>query len=109
METNFKVDVPSFALGYSAGKKKGGSGGSMELNIAYGNTAPEDTTKMWCKTSQADGVDFLPVDRFDSLPAISKSIVIGATVVVDNKIYIVSPGTSNSSYGLQSGRTGFDP
>ncbi len=24
METNFKVDVPSFALGYSAGKKKGG-------------------------------------------------------------------------------------
>lgn len=27
METNFKVDVPSFALGYSAGRKKGGSGG----------------------------------------------------------------------------------
>ncbi len=26
METNFKVDVPSFALGYSAGKKKGGGG-----------------------------------------------------------------------------------
>lgn len=24
METNFKVDMPSFALGYSAGKKKGG-------------------------------------------------------------------------------------
>ncbi|MBQ5725034.1 MAG: hypothetical protein IIV80_02650 [Clostridia bacterium] len=26
METNFKVDMPSFALGYSAGKKKGGGG-----------------------------------------------------------------------------------
>ena len=73
--------------------------GGAELNIAYGDTPPEDTTKMWCKTSQADGVDILPVDRFDSLPALSKSIVIGATVVVDNKIYIVSPGTSNSGLG----------
>ena len=56
METNFKVDVPSFALGYSAGKKKGGSGGGAELNIAYGDTAPEDTTKLWVKTDGADGV-----------------------------------------------------
>lgn len=28
METNFKVDMPSFALGYSAGRKKGGGGES---------------------------------------------------------------------------------
>ncbi len=97
METNFKVDVPSFALGYSAGKKKGGSGGGVELNIAYGDTPPEDTTKMWCKTSQADGVDILPVDRIDSLKPISKIFAGGEAVVVDNKIYIVCPYTSGSA------------
>lgn len=92
-ENAFKADWPSFALGFNTGKSKGGSGGGMELNIAYGDTPPEDTTKMWCKTSQADGVDILLVDRIDSLPALSKNIAAGALVVVDNKIYIVCPTT----------------
>ena len=57
METNFKVDVPSFALGYSAGKKKGGSGGGgAELNIAYGDTPPEDTSSLWVPVSKAKNV-----------------------------------------------------
>lgn len=54
METNFKVDVPSFALGYSAGRKKGGSGGGAELNIHYSlDTPPEDTSKLWAKCNEA--------------------------------------------------------
>lgn len=31
-------------------------GGGMELNIAYGDTPPEDTTKLWVKTSEPSAV-----------------------------------------------------
>ena len=47
------MDINSFALGYSAGKKKGG----VELNIAYGDTPPEDTTKLWVKTEEPSGIE----------------------------------------------------
>lgn len=54
METNFKVDLPSFALGYSAGKKKGGG---AEPNIHYSlDTPPEDTSKLWVKADKASKV-----------------------------------------------------
>lgn len=32
------------------------SGGGAELNIAYGDTAPEDTSKLWVKTTQPSAV-----------------------------------------------------
>lgn len=35
------------------------SGGS-ELNIHYGNTAPEDTSKLWVKTAEPDSVEISP-------------------------------------------------
>ena len=54
MENNFKADWPSFALGFNTGKSKGGGG--AELNIAYGDTPPEDTSKLWVKTSEPSGV-----------------------------------------------------
>ena len=44
------MDINSFALGYSAGKK-----GGVALNIAYGDTPPEDTTKLWVKTGEIAG------------------------------------------------------
>lgn len=34
----------------------GGGGGGAELNIAYGDTAPEDTSKMWVKTEEPNKV-----------------------------------------------------
>jgi hypothetical protein len=52
------MDINSFALGYSAGKKKGGGG--VELNIAYGETPPEDTSKLWVKTAEPNGVLISP-------------------------------------------------
>lgn len=91
METNFKVDVPSFALGYSAGRKKGGSGGGVELNIAYGDTPPEDTTKLWIKTEKpteivvttdteeliADGVMFNAYTRVTCVPLDGNIYILG--------------------------------
>lgn len=41
------------------GSPEGGgasSGGDAELNIAYGDTPPEDTSKLWVKTSEPSGV-----------------------------------------------------
>lgn len=34
----------------------GGGGGSAELNISYGDTPPEDTTKLWVKCDEPNGV-----------------------------------------------------
>ncbi|MBQ2438848.1 MAG: hypothetical protein II267_03055, partial [Paludibacteraceae bacterium] len=34
----------------------GGDGGSAEFNIAYGDTAPEDTTKLWVKANEPEAV-----------------------------------------------------
>ena len=34
----------------------GGGGGGADLNIAYGDTPPEDTTKLWVKTAEPNGV-----------------------------------------------------
>ena len=75
------MDINSFVIGFAKGKKSGtgffstkennaggltyafkategggGSGGGIELNIAYGDTPPEDTTKLWVKTTQPSGV-----------------------------------------------------
>lgn len=52
------MDVNSFIVGYTKGKQSasGGGGGGAELNIAYGDTPPEDTTKLWVKTSEPSGV-----------------------------------------------------
>ena len=57
-ENAFKADWPSFALGFNAGKSNGGGG--AELNIAYGDTPPEDTSKLWTKTSKASRVIVSP-------------------------------------------------
>lgn len=36
------------------------SGGGGELNIAYGDVAPEDTSKLWVKTTEPDSVEISP-------------------------------------------------
>lgn len=75
------MDVKSFVIGhskgYSKGKKmsfiteeneagglsyefKGGEASNLQLNIAYGDTPPEDTIKLWVKTSEPSGVLISP-------------------------------------------------
>jgi hypothetical protein len=49
------MDAISYVLGLQAGKKA--AGGGAELNIAYGDTAPEDTSKLWVKTSKPSVVN----------------------------------------------------
>lgn len=56
------MDITSFVLGLKCGKKSGGGGGDASLNIAYGDTAPTDTSKLWVKTAEPNkihvGYDF---------------------------------------------------
>lgn len=110
METNFKVDMPSFALGYSAGKKKGGGGG-VELNIAYGDTPPEDTTMLWCKTTKPSRVVVAEPVHVSDVPtessvqnSIKKQHAIGTKV--GTKIYRI--GGCSSAGSAVAGATVFD-
>ena len=74
METNFKVDVPSFALGYSAGKKKGGSGGTAKWNFHFSSdTPPEDTSKIWVKTDSKLEISKINVVSSAKIGTVSKS------------------------------------
>ena len=52
---NIKKDVN---IGGVTGTLESGGGG--ELNIHYGNTAPEDTSKLWVKTAEPDSVEISP-------------------------------------------------
>ena len=47
----------------------GGGGGGAELNIAYGDTAPEDTTKLWVKTTKPSEVIISTNPDYEAIPA----------------------------------------
>lgn len=107
-ENAFKADWPSFALGFNTGKSKGGGG--AELNIAYGDTAPEDTTKLWVKTAEPNGVlistevEETEVDGESFYKLRTKlpyPLCLAGCAVVGSKIYIIggvkNDGTGNTS------------
>lgn len=103
------MDVNSFVIGYKKGKQSAGGGGSgggsggggAELNIAYGDTPPEDTTKLWCKTAQPNEVQVANVAVSDACTyeeLATKNINKhgeGAGGVIGDKIYLFG-GTSNT-------------
>lgn len=97
-ENAFKADWPSFALGFNTGKSKGGSGGGVEFNIAYGDTPPEDTSKLWVKTSEPNKIIISTelekeIVSNDTLACVYTpdyyNHTDGATGVVDGKIYLL--------------------
>lgn len=104
------MDINSFVIGYKKGKASGGGGGGAggaELNIAYGDTPPEDTSKLWVKTEEASGV-IVSADSVDgggkrpasvtNCPyAPSSTLVYSHVAMVDNKIYIFG-GRSGTDY-----------
>lgn len=96
VENAFKADWPSFALGFNTGKKKGG----VELNIAYGDTPPEDTSKLWVKSEMPTAIEVRADDRVFELSATLSAWGQGMTAaVVENKIYVF--GGSGSPKEIQ--------
>ena len=72
------------------------SSGGSELNIAYGNTAPEDTSKLWIKSEKPSNISFPVVwnpeqivegitNTGTTLPRVANNI---GTAVVGTKIYL---------------------
>lgn len=60
--------------GIGGGGGSGGgssSGGGAELNIAYGDTAPQDTSKLWVKTDEPSGVAVSTTLREETIYGIS--------------------------------------
>ena len=79
--------------------------GGGELNIAYGNTAPEDTSKLWIKSEEPSNISFPVVwkpeqivegiiDTGTTLPTAANNIGMAA---VGTKIYLFG-GSSSSGY-----------
>lgn len=81
------------------GQIEGGSG-SAGLNIAYGDTPPDDTSKLWVKAEQPDSVLISPkiVATEDTLTITTLSNVMPwgmgdvVPVVIDGKIYFGGTG-----------------
>lgn len=99
METDVVVEAPEPA-------ESGGGGGGAELNIAYGDTAPEDTSKLWVKTTQpsavkvSKNVTFVGSgETYRTLEAELSENTLGCGVgAVGEKIYIFGGRLSTGSY-----------
>lgn len=91
------MDVNSFVIGYTKGKQS--ASGGIELNIAYGDTPPEDTSKLWVKCEEAGKVTVTPnmEEEFDTVGRI-KSAIDGylpvqaawlSSAIINNEVYFV--------------------
>ena len=82
------------------------SSGGSELNIAYGNTAPEDTSKLWIKSEEPSNISFPVVWKpeqvvegiIDTGATLSKSNTYIGTAAVDTKIYLFGGYGNGDSY-----------
>lgn len=127
MRKKKNFDTDSFLIGLAKGKKSGSGyfstkendaggltyefrakeseGGGAELNIAYGDTPPEDTSKLWVKTTAASAVevsgelltgDGLRPASVESVASGGYSTYYPAMAMVDGKVYIFGGGTSGN-------------
>ena len=84
-------------------RRKSASGGGAEMNVAFGDTAPDDTSKLWIKTAEPESLearlsfDFVGNEQMQaatlSLPA---HVYSASASAVGKKIYIFGGGTSYS-------------
>ena len=111
------MDINSFVIGLAKGKKSGSgyfstkendAGGltyafkakeskGVELNIAYGEEPPDDTTMLWCKTSEPSGVvvsESFEGEEAGGIRTLSEVLPEGSinttSVTVGTKIYLFS-------------------
>lgn len=120
MDSYMNAFLNGFIVGNAKGKASAPTGGGgAELNIHYGDTAPEDTSKLWVKTSEpskvvivdgSDGGTIRPNSITTSADVSTQLHSEGSAVVVNDKIYILGGGNnagSTESYVL--GIISFDP
>lgn len=115
------MDVKSFVIGHSKGYSKGKKmasvvsveeneaggmsyelkaqePGSVELNIAYGDTEPEDTSKLWVETSEPSGIHIAPsvgVSLSKISATTAQSMYNMGSAVIDTKVYLFGGYTTS--------------
>lgn len=77
------------------------SSGGADLNIYYGDTAPEDTSKLWIKSSEPENITFSaePEQSIDGIQVdlvLPTGLCFSANVAVGEDIYIFGGQTSTS-------------
>lgn len=78
--------------------------GGASLNIAYGDTAPEDTSKLWIKANEPSNLEFgynlenVVENLYMSEAILDKGMFDSSSAVVGNKIYLFG-----GYYGYYSG------
>lgn len=84
--------------------------GGPELNIAYGDTPPEDTTKLWVKTAEPNGVLISPeveetevdgVSCFELKETLPTALHSAGCAAVGSKIYIIG-GTGRDEKAINA-------
>lgn len=85
----------------------------MELNIAYGSEPPEDTTKLWVKTAEPNGVLISPEveetevggeSYYKLRTTLPYPVAYAGCGVVGSKIYIIG-GTMNDGTGNKASKS----
>lgn len=92
---NIKKDVN---IGGVVGTLESGGGG--ELNIAYGDTAPEDTSKLWVKTTEPESVEISPELFGEELQ--NNKLYLVCNAVMNNKVKIVNSNSAKITIGITS-------
>lgn len=84
---------------YPVGGGGGSSGGGAGLNIAYGETAPEDTTKLWVKAAEPSSVEVTndfggtgEISTVATLPSALSTAKSIAFAAVGTKVYQIGGG-----------------
>ena len=101
---NIKKDVN---IGGVTGTLESGGGG--ELNIAYGDTAPEDTSKLWIKSEEPSNISFPVVWKPEQIvyglidigKVLPKAAYDIGTAAVGTKIYLFGGNGSSMSDTIQ--------
>ena len=93
----------SLVAGKVIAESSGGSGGGAALNIAYGDTAPGDKSKLWIKAEEPKsivfGSDFDGVESVESLPTnIPTAYDQMASARVGENIYLFGGKNGSSTY-----------
>lgn len=92
---NGKYDVTRYASANVEVEAEGGfgGGGGAGLNIAYGNTAPDDTTKLWVKAEEPNEVEVttgmsLDANSIEQVGQLPYSMNSAASASVGDKVYL---------------------
>ena len=83
-------------------KKISASGGGAELNVAFGNAAPEDTSKLWIKTAEPESLavklnlDFVGNEKMNAAVCrLPNNVFHSTAAAIGRRIYIFGGGGSS--------------